>query len=137
LPRFAHINQGTDLLNYSSRFDIQLLFTLPVRLDMVDRHTVIIDSSPQAADPRLEKTTNSESRSPQEGDIQEINEDNHQTQKVYHIQNFGTVNVDSYNAHGVRMENCNNNVSQLTCSLLFSPHSCSHLTWPYHIRSSS
>ena len=111
---------------------VQLLYTLPVRLDMIERNILIVDGSPQleAVDPRLEKTLNS--RSP---DVQEINEDIRQSHKIYHIQNCGTVYmpVDSFNARGVRMENCGNNVPQITCSLYFSPPFCSHLTWPYHI----
>ena len=95
----------------------QLLYTLSVRLDMVDNNTVIVDMSSQAADPRLEKTTNS--RSP---DIQEINEDIRQIHKIY-FQNCGTVYmpVDSFNARGVRTENCGNNVPQVTCLLSFPP----------------
>ena len=91
-----------------------------VRLGMVNSNTVIVDRSSQAADPRLEKTTNSRSL-----DIQEINEDIHQTHKIY-LQNCGTVymplTVDSFNARGVRMENCGNNVPQVTCLLSFHPH---------------
>ena len=111
---------------------VQLLYTLPAKLDMpvVERNISIVDSSPQAANPRLEKTMNS--RSP---DIQEINEDIRQTHKIYyHFQNCGTVYmpVNSFNARGVRMENCGNNVPQVTCSLSFPPyvHFCSHL---YHV----
>ena len=76
---------------------------------MVYRNTV--DSSPP--DPSLEKTTNS--RSP---DIEEISEDIRQTQNIYHFQNCGTVcmSVDSFNARGVSMENCGNNIPQVTCS---------------------
>ena len=70
--------------------------------------------SPQAADPKVEKKTNS--RSP---DIQEINEDICQTHKIYQFQNCGTVYMDSLNARGVRMDNCGNNVPQVTCSLFF------------------
>ena len=84
---------------------------------MVDGNT-----SSQAADPRLEKTTNFRSQAP---DIQEVNEDIHQTHKIYNFkfQNCGTVYmpVDSFNARGVRMDNCGNNVPQVTCSLSFSP----------------
>ena len=80
---------------------------------MVDSNTVILEKSPQAADSSLEKTKNSPSP--------DINEDIRQTHKIYHIQNCGTVYmpVDSFNARGVRMENCCNNVPQITCSLFF------------------
>ena len=90
-------------------------------MDMVNSNTVtIVDRSPQSADPSLKRTANS--RSP---DIQELNEDNRQTQRIYHFQNCGTVYmpVDSFNARGVRMENCSNNVPQTTCSLFFSSFS--------------
>ena len=99
-------------------FQVQFLFpaTLqPVGIDMVVSNTVIVDRSPQAADPSLNRTTNT--RSP---DIQELlNEDNPQTRKIYYFQNCGTVYmpVDSFNARGVRMENCGNNVPQVNCSL--------------------
>ena len=96
---------------------VQLLLYIPsVRLDM-DSNTAIDDRSSQAADPRLENTT--KSRSP---DIQEINEDIRQTHKIY-FQNCGTVYmpVNSFNARGVKMENCGNNVPQVTCLLSFSP----------------
>ena len=69
----------------------------------------------QAADPMVEKTTNS--RSP---DIQEINEDIRQTHEIYQFQNCGTVYMDSLNARGVRIEKCGNNAPQVTtCSLFF------------------
>lgn len=77
-----------------------------------------VDSPPP--DPRLlEKTTNS--RSPEE-----INEDISQTQNTYHFQNCGTVymTVDSFNAGGVRIENCGNNIPQVNCSNVI--HSQSH-----------
>ena len=91
----------------------------PVGMDMVDSNTVIVDRSPQAADPsfKLKNTTNSRS-----SDIQELlNEDNPQTRKIYYFQNCGTVYmpVDSFNARGVRMKDCGNNVSQVTCLLFF------------------
>jgi hypothetical protein len=111
---------------------VQLLYVLPVGLDMVGRNFLIFDRSPQAADPKSEKS----SRSPQTQKCQEINEDNGQTHKIYQIQNCGTMYMDSFNACGVRMENCGNHVPQVTCSLSFSPHFCSHeshLTWKYHI----
>ena len=86
---------------------------------MVKRRTVIVDRLAQTADPRSEKTTNSRLGSP---DIQEMNEDIQvrQTHKIY-FQNCGTVYMpmDSFNAQGVRMDNCNNNVPQVTCSLFF------------------
>ena len=83
---------------------------------MVDSNTVIVDKSPQAADPSLNRSGTTNSRSP---DIQEINKDNRQTHQIYHFQNCGTVYmpVDSFNARGVRMENCSNNVPQVNCSL--------------------
>ena len=73
-----------------------------------------VERSPN--DPRLEKTTNS--RSP---DIEEMNEDFSQPHNIYLIQNCGSVcmSVDSFNAQGVRMENCNNNVPHVTCSFSF------------------
>ena len=97
---------------------------------MVERNTLIVDRSPQAADLslRLEKTTN-----PQSPDIQEIKKDIRQTHKIYHFQNCGAVYMDSFNAHGVRMENCGNNVPQVSCSLSFSPQFYSHLTYPCNI----
>ena len=79
---------------------------------MIDRNTVNEDKSPLSADPSLEKATNS--RSP---DIQEINEDIRQTHKIYQFQNCGIVYMDSFNARGVKMENCGNDVAQVTCSL--------------------
>ena len=76
---------------------------------MVYRNTVE-RSTPE---PRIEETTNS--RSP---DIEEMNEDIRRTHNIYHIQNCGTVcmSVDSFNAQGVRMKNCGNNIPQVTCS---------------------
>ena len=73
-----------------------------------------VDISPP--DPRLETTTNSRSF-----DIDEINEDIHQTQNIYHFRNCRTVcmSVDSFNADGVRMENCGNNIPQVICSYSF------------------
>ena len=81
----------------------QLLYILTVGLDMVYRNTV----ERSTPDPRLEETTNS--RSPY---IEEMNEDIRQTHNIYHFQNCGTVSmsVDSFNARGVRMENCGNNI---------------------------
>ena len=92
--------------------------TLPVRLDMIARNTIIVDSSPPTADPRIENTTNSRSPQTQKCNIQEINENIGQTHRIYQIQNCGTVYMDSCNACGVKMENCGNNVPQVTCSLL-------------------
>lgn len=97
---------------------------------MVDGNTSIDDRSSQVADPRLDKN----SRSPQMQECQEMNEDNRQTHKIYQIQNCGIVYMDSFNACGVRMENCGNHVPQVTCSLSFSPHFCSHLNLQYHIQ---
>ena len=85
-----------------------------------DRNTVIDwdDRTRHAAETRLEKTTNSQSSQTQKSNIQEINRDVRQTDKIYHFQNCGTVYVGSFNARGVRMENCGNNIPQFTCSLL-------------------
>ena len=97
-----------------SRFGPLFLATTLQPVGM-DSNTVIVDRS-QAADPSLKRTTNS--RSP---DMQELlNEDNPQTRKIYYFQNCGTVYmpVDSFNARGVRMKDCGNNVSQVTCSLI-------------------
>ena len=90
---------------------------------MVDRNTLqlIVDNfklkSSQAADPKVEKTINT--RPPpspvQKSGLQEINEDHLQTHKIYQFQNCGIVNMDSFNARGVRMENCGNIVPQVTC----------------------
>jgi hypothetical protein len=123
---------------------VQLLtrLNLPVGLDTVERKAVIVDMSPQAVDPRLEKTTGT--RAPpspsqtQKRNIKEVNEDNRQTHNIYHIKNCGTVYVDSLNAHDVRMENCGNNVPNVTCSFfpfLFrvpSPLFLSNLAISYH-----
>ena len=92
----------------SSRFSL---------LDVVSKITVTLNMPPQTPN-RLEKTTTS--RSPQtHDDIDSESEDNHKTHRIYQIQNCGTVYVDSSNAHGVRMENCSNNVPQVTCSLSY------------------
>ena len=96
----------------------------------------MVDRCSQAANPRLEKTTYSRSPQMQKSDVQEINEDIPQTHKIYHFQNCGTVYMDSFNARGVRMKNCGNNVPQVTCSLFFFsflPHFFAHLTRPYYI----
>ena len=116
--KIIHDSFRTSLFSYS---------TLPLRLNMVN--TVIVDRSPQAADPDLGKTTNS--RSP---DIQGIKEDIHEINKIYHFQNCGTVYmpVDSLNARGVIMENCGNNVPQVTCSLFFFSFS-SNLALSYYL----
>ena len=74
------------------------------------RYTV--DSPPPDPTGRPERTRNSP-------DIQEINEDIRQTHKIYHFQNCGTVSVDSFNARGVRTENCGNNIPRVTCSFSF------------------
>ena len=89
---------------------------LTVGLDMIYRNTV--ESS--LPDPRLEKTMNSQSP-----DIEEMNENiRHQTHtgNIYHFHNCGAVSmsVDSFNAQGVRMENCGNNTPQVNCSYSFS-----------------
>ena len=99
-----------------SRFGPLFLATTLQPVGM-DSNTVIVDRSPQAADPSLKRTTNSRS-----SDMQELlNEDNPQTRKIYYFQNCGTVYmpVDSFNARGVRMKDCGNNVSQVTCLLFF------------------
>ena len=85
-----------------------------------DRNTDIVNRHPQTAN-RFEKITNYRSPQMQKCDIQEIDdsEDNHQTHKIYQIQNCGTVYMESSNAHSVRMENCSNNVPQVTCSLFY------------------
>ena len=88
------------------------------KLDMVDRNTVSVDRSLQAADPRLKKKKKSRSR-----------------QTLYHFQNCGTVYMDSFNTQGVSIENCGNNVPQVTCSLSFYFHSCfsSNLALSYYL----
>jgi hypothetical protein len=102
------------------------------------RDTFIVDSDPQAASHRLERTT--PFRSPhtqsvtQRSDIQETNEDICQTDRIYHFQNCGTVNIDSFNARGVRMKNCGNNLPQVTCLFIFLFFFSFHLTWPYAYR---
>ena len=96
---------------------------------MVEENAIIVDQSPQAADPRLEKTTNPRSQT-QKCDIREIKEDNRQTHKIYHFQNCGTVNlnVDSFNARTFTMENCDNNVPVTICSSFFFPlNLCPHV----------
>ena len=94
---------------------------------MVHSNTVIVNRSPQTAE-RFEKTSNLNSQSPQmqkcASDFQEIDDsedtgNHHQTRTIYQIQNCGTVYMDSFNVHGVRMENCSNNFPQVTCSLFF------------------
>ena len=102
---------------------------------MFDRNAVMIDRSPQTADPRLEKTKNSRSPHTQQCDIQETNDDILQTHKIFHFQNYGTVYMDSFNAHGVRMENCGNNVPQINCSLNFplTPAFSSNLAISYYL----
>ena len=96
----------------------------------MDRDKVIVDFSPQAADPLLEKITGSRSPETQKCNIQEIDEDKRITCKIYHW-------VSLLNALYVKIKNCGNNVPSVTCSLFlsFSPHFCSHWqpTWPYHI----
>ena len=77
---------------------------------MAHRYTV---DSPHP-DPRLERT-----RTRNSSEIQELNEDIRQTHKIYHFHNCGTVSLDSFNARGVRTENCGNNIPQVTCSFSF------------------
>ena len=88
---------------------------------MIGKNNVIDDRPLPAAADRLGETMNSGSPQTQKSDIQEVNEDIHQTHKLYHFQNCGTVYMDSLNARGVRMENCGNHVPQFTCSWFFSP----------------
>ena len=78
---------------------------------MEKRDASIVDRTPHAADLRLENITHSQT---QKSDIQNIND------IMYHFQNCGTVNlnIDSFNARGVRMENCHNNIPQVSCSSL-------------------
>ena len=87
---------------------------------MVANNALIVDRPPSAA--AEEKTTNvlsPPSQIVQKSDIQEINDDIHQTHKLYHFQNCGIVYMNSFNARGVRMENCGNHVPQVTCSFFF------------------
>ena len=127
-PCFKRLKNSFFFLSRFGPF-VQLLYTPPVRLSMVYRNSVIVDRSPQAVDPtgRLEKTIDSQPESPasppsqaQKCNIQEINGDSlsRQTHKLYHFENCGIVYVDSFNTHGVRMENCGN--TQVTCSFFFS-----------------
>ena len=105
---------------YPSRFSliVRLLITLPFGLDMVGNNTLIDDKRPQApaAADRLGKTIDSGSPQTQKCDIQDVNEDIRQIHKLYHFQNCGIVYMDSFNARGVRMENCGNHVPQVVCS---------------------
>ena len=65
--------------------------------------------------------------------IEELNRDVRQTDKIYHFQNCGTIYIDSFNARGVRMKNCGNNIPQVTCSLIFSSALFSYnLAIPYY-----
>ena len=85
---------------------------------MVGNNTLIDDKrhqAPAAAD-ELGKTIDSGSPQTQKCDIQDVNEDIRQTHKLYHFQNCGIVYMDSFNARGVRMENCGNHVPQVVCS---------------------
>ena len=122
------------ILNAGSNF-FQLLYTLPVRLDTLKTTNSRSLQSPQAADRRLENTTSPQT---QKCDIQEINEENRQTQKIYHFQNCGTVNlnVDSFNTRTITMENCGNKVPQVTlCSSFFLPLTfCHHVMSYYQIK---
>ena len=59
----------------------------------------------------------------QNAGIQEIDEENHEADKIYLIKNYGgTVYVDSHNTRTVTMENCGNQGRQVqNClSSLFS-----------------
>jgi hypothetical protein len=58
-----------------------------------------------------EETTHSRHPQTQKSDIQGMSD------MTYHFQNCGIVNMDSFNARGVRMENCHNNVP-VSCSFL-------------------
>ena len=85
----------------------------------MDRDKVIVDFSPQAADPLLEKITGSRSPETQKCNIQEIDEGKRITRKIFHFENCGTVYMDSLNAHNVKIKNCGNNVPNVTCSLFY------------------
>ena len=117
------LKSSITLSSYSASYQSDWIF---------NRNTIIVNNSPQATNPTLEMTTNPPSQT-QKSDTQEINEDIRQTHKIYHFENCGTVYLDSLNTRGVRIENCGNNVPQVICSLSFSPHCCSLLTWLYHI----
>ena len=65
----------------------------------MDRDKVIVDFSPQAADPLLEKITGSRSPETQKCNIQEIDEDKRITCKIYHW-------VSLLNALYVKIKNC-------------------------------
>ena len=67
-------------------------------------NAVIIDQS--LPDPRVNTPQMQDSA------IQEIDR---QAYTIYHFHNCGTVYLDSLNAHNVTMENCGNNVPQVTC----------------------
>ena len=123
------VKKSPTLQGFSLSVQWQLLsgYALQGRMD---RDKVIVDFSPQAADPLLEKITGSRSPETQKCNIQEIDEDKRITCKIYHW-------VSLLNALYVKIKNCGNNVPSVTCSLFlsFSPHFCSHCqpTWPYHI----
>ena len=87
-------------------------------LDTVDRNTVIVDKSPQAADPRLEETANTRSPQTQKCDIKDINEDNRQTHKTYCFQNCANVYIKPFNVHGFRKK-IYADIVRVTCSLIF------------------
>ena len=72
---------------------------------------------------------------PSRSQVRNDNEDIRQSQNIYHFQNCGTVcmSVDSFNAHGVRMENCGNYIPQVTCPYSYLYFFLFHLNWPYHI----
>ena len=137
--RLVLVKKSPSFQRFSLSFHWQLLsgYTLQFRMDMADRDTVIVDLSPQAADPRLKKITDSRSPETQKCNIQEIDEGKRITRKIFHFENCGTVYMDSLNAHNVKIKNCGNNVPNVTCLLFlsFSPHFCSHWqpTYPYHI----
>ncbi|KAF8802933.1 hypothetical protein BYT27DRAFT_7196083 [Phlegmacium glaucopus] len=90
-------------------------------MDMVHRNTLedaTIFNRPPTADSRLEKTRNS----PQLND--DIDQDGRRIYKIYHIHNFGTVNMDSLNSHSITMENCaNDNVRRVTYHRASEPNS--------------
>ena len=130
------VKKSPTLQGFSLSVQWQLLsgYALQGRMD---RDKVIVDFSPQAADPLLEKITGSRSPETQKCNIQEIEEGKRITRKIFHFENCGTVYMDSLNAHNVKIKNCGNNVPNVTCLLFlsFSPHFCSHWqpTYPYHI----
>ena len=108
--------------------------------DMVDRDSLVnADESPQATGPRSDNTTNFQPTQTrmQKYEIQEINEDNRQTHKIYHFQNCGTVNfnMDSFNTRTITMENCGNKVPPQVniCPSFYFSHFCPYVMSYYQI----